>query len=189
MLLENGALLEIDDAFLPMHEAASNGHAEICRQSIALGLAINDTNDSGRTVLHTAATHGQLAVCKLLLELGSDINHLDDRGESILFSAIFSDNLELVQYLLTQGASLDVSDGEETPLMAATQGQNTKILEWLLAEGALVNQTDEKVHCVDVCLPTWIIGSRHSPFALRREDGHGYRLWHNAAVVCCAVGT
>ncbi|MDR2128952.1 MAG: ankyrin repeat domain-containing protein [Burkholderiaceae bacterium] len=85
----------------PLMMAALKGQADIARQLIAKGAAINK---SGWTPLHYAATGGHAELIKLLLKAGADLDARSPNDSTPLMMAARYGSAESVRLLLKAGA-------------------------------------------------------------------------------------
>ena len=64
----------------PIHQAAENGHEQVCKLIMDKIKDKNPADLKGRTPLHIAAKNGYLAVCELILdELEDKNNHVNPK--------------------------------------------------------------------------------------------------------------
>ena len=71
-----------------LHEAAIEGHLEICKLIVS---EVNDKNpldNQGRTPLHLAAMQGHFEIYKFIAERVDEKNPADNRGKTPLHEAI-----------------------------------------------------------------------------------------------------
>ncbi|GAA5829290.1 hypothetical protein JCM11251_004994 [Rhodosporidiobolus azoricus] len=68
-----------DNAYSPLHAAASWGHADILRLLVERGGNINLTDGDGDTPLYVVETVG---MAKLVVELGGDPKHTNEEGQT-----------------------------------------------------------------------------------------------------------
>ncbi|CAG2228498.1 unnamed protein product [Mytilus edulis] len=97
-----------------LHLACQNGHIEVIKLLIDVGMNINDTTNSGSTPLHKAcqedqkgwsASHvacqnGHIEVVKLLIDVGMNINDTTNSGSTPLHKACQKGHYETVKFLL-----------------------------------------------------------------------------------------
>ena len=69
----------------PIHQAAENGHEQVCKLIMDKIKDKNPADLKGRTPLHIAAKNGYLAVCELILdELEDKNNHVNPKVNQFL---------------------------------------------------------------------------------------------------------
>ena len=66
----------------PFHEAAEEGHYEVCKLIIENVLDKNPRDNNGNTPLHMAAFWGHLNTCTLIVEKGRKKNPVNNDGET-----------------------------------------------------------------------------------------------------------
>ena len=84
---------------LPLHSAASGGHADIVEILLAAGAEPDPRQRHGWTPLHAAAQNGDLRSVDALLAAGADPTLQNDDGQSAADLARAADNDELVARL------------------------------------------------------------------------------------------
>jgi len=103
-------------------------------------IAINDTDERGRSLLHYAVVKGsETSVAEYLLEKGIDTNATDYLGLTPLHAAAALGREEIVKILVDAGASLNLKapgDDNLTPLDYAFERENTGIARLLIKNGA-----------------------------------------------------
>ena len=84
MLLEGGANAESANAYrsTALHQAAWNGHLDVCRLLLDWGAKVDPLDEWKETPLHLAAWAGHLSVVKLLVERGADVRLKNDFGQT-----------------------------------------------------------------------------------------------------------
>jgi ankyrin repeat protein len=131
----------------PLHIAAMQGDAELCRQLISEGADVCNGDHWNYTPLHFAAQEGHLEVCKLLIEKGADINECSCLRElmcrtPLMHAAMFG-HPEVCKLLVDSGSRLDVDAEGMTALMSAAAGDNIECCKVLIEAGAMKNGNDE----------------------------------------------
>lgn len=120
-----------------LHEAAEEGHLEVCQYLIDNGARVNAVDDDGETPLHEAASEGRLDVVKLLFLSGARINPRDREGLTPLAQAARSGKLDVVTFLVYRRAAVDVADKSgRTPLMWAVAEGHTEVADVLRRAGS-----------------------------------------------------
>jgi hypothetical protein len=127
-----------------LHEAASDGHADVARFLLANNAVINCKDNNGLTPLERAASNGHKEVAELLLANNAEVNVKDNTGGTPLASAALFGHKDVVNLLLNNGADVNAKENMQgsTPLFAAAHGGHTDVVELLLARGADVNAKD-----------------------------------------------
>ncbi|EMT72718.1 Ankyrin-3 [Fusarium odoratissimum] len=143
LLFEHGAVssLFITETLgnLPLHYAASNGHAELLGLFLEHGKTITTPYLGGETPLYAAATKNHAEVLKLLLEVPDvSVNQKTTYGFTPLFIASRNGYHDIVELLLSTD-SID-KDSESwlglSPLFAAVANGHLEVTKLLLSKGA-----------------------------------------------------
>ncbi|KAJ3099801.1 hypothetical protein HDU96_010554 [Phlyctochytrium bullatum] len=92
---------------MPLHVAAKNGHAAVCRVFLEMGAEIDCRTDRMNTPLHSAAAKGHISVAKLLIEKGADIESQNFQNSTPLLFAVNTSQLNMVRFLLESGADIE----------------------------------------------------------------------------------
>ena len=83
--------ISIIAGWTPIHQAAENGHEQVCKLIMDKIKDKNPADLKGRTPLHIAAKNGYLAVCELILdELEDKNNHVNPKVNQISASSVYS---------------------------------------------------------------------------------------------------
>ncbi len=112
----------------PLHAAAAAGQAEVVRQLLTAGAALEAGDNRDRRPLHHAAQAGHVEVVELLLAAGADVQARDIRGFFPINGAIEGRNVEVVELLMAAGA--------HPSLGWAAQRGSPAIVQLILAAGA-----------------------------------------------------
>ncbi|GBN09836.1 Ankyrin-3 [Araneus ventricosus] len=96
-----------DVHYVPLHYAATGGHADVVLFLIAKGADINAKSLKGLTPLHFAASNDHYEVVEILLQHGADMNAADLNGATPLSFAAMENSLETLKLLLKEGAVVD----------------------------------------------------------------------------------
>ncbi len=97
----------------PLHNAARNGHAEICSLLLDRGACVNAVDHyAGYTPLISAlfSESGPEKICRLLLAKGAAIDQANDSGMTALHAAALEGLEALCVFLLDQGAAVGKED-------------------------------------------------------------------------------
>ena len=139
-----------DDAWTPLHYAATYDHKETAKLLTVKGVDVNTKNDEGETALHQAAHGGHKEVAELLISKGADVNAKQDGGGTPLHSAAWEGHKEVAELLLANGADVNAKTvGGWTPLHQAAwvdvigRGGHKEVAELLISNGADVNAKHE----------------------------------------------
>jgi ankyrin repeat protein len=119
----------------PLMEASLLGNFEIAEKLLEHGANINLKNNKGRTALIMAVEEEQYELAELLVEHKADLNVLffdedTGQGKSALIIAAEKGNIDIAKLLIEYGAT-NVSDGDYTALMAATQKRHKDMVAML----------------------------------------------------------
>ncbi|KZV72458.1 ankyrin, partial [Peniophora sp. CONT] len=134
-----------------LHNAAQEGHTQICRLLVEHGAIVTDTDDNGSIALHLAAYYGHVDAVHLLLLLkhGALVHDTDGNQNIALHLAAYYGHLDVVHLLLRSDADMQcrakrTADGA-TALHCAAQGGHPRICSLLLERRrALVSETDDR---------------------------------------------
>ncbi len=111
------------DGAMPLHWAASRGHAAVVAALLDGGADVDAVSQNRRTPLHWAVRNGCEAVVRLLLAAGALVDAVDLWGGSALIFAAKYGYEAVVQVLLAAGAKVNAVDKQGyTPLRIARDG-------------------------------------------------------------------
>ena len=121
-----------------MLSAAYNGHTEVVKLLLKLGVDLTVHNWRGETALTVAAAEGQAEVVELLLESSADINiqGKGSAGRTALMKAVERRNTEVVEILLKHGADVNILGYDKSARSIAVCKRRTEIVKLLLSHGA-----------------------------------------------------
>jgi hypothetical protein len=109
------------------------------------GVAVNERNNCGRTVLFDATAAEDVRMCELLLERGADARVKDENGWTPLMNAAWLGKPEMVALLISRGASVDAKDNEgQTALMIAAERGGVRAFQVLLDAHPNVSAIDNQ---------------------------------------------
>ncbi|KAM9810754.1 histone-lysine N-methyltransferase EHMT1a [Neosynchiropus ocellatus] len=130
----------------PLHEAAAEGHQEVCHMLVQAGANLEMCDEDYRTPLMAACESNQVDTVKYLLRAGAAINHKDIMGFSSLHLAAKLGHYEVVQVLLSKASKYIncQDDGGWTPITWAIEYKHKEVCKLLLAKGADVNVRDKE---------------------------------------------
>ncbi|KAL0639987.1 hypothetical protein Q9L58_000815 [Maublancomyces gigas] len=122
-------------------EAAKIGDDAVVRELLGVGVNVNSTDSSGRTILQAAAECGHEEVVKMLIEAQANIDTLSSihSGRTALQGAAGNGHQGIVRVLLDAGADVDASPSESvgrTALQAAAEYGHEEVVQMLLRAGA-----------------------------------------------------
>jgi len=117
------------------------------KQYIKKGADLNETTESGESVLATALRyHCDEELILLLIQSGADIYDFDEEGVSIFDMAITYDNIALVKFIIDKGIDVNSTQRRSgfTALMCAACYGRAEIAKILLDNGADKNAIESK---------------------------------------------
>lgn len=128
--------------FTPLHKAASNGQADICRLLIEKGADIHAIDNSQITPLLLASSNNQIEVAVLLINKGANIHQCDKQGGTNLHFAALGGHIEMIKLYIDKGIDVNVPDNMGyTPIIWAIFGRSTDAMDDLQNYGGDLNQT------------------------------------------------
>ena len=105
--------------------------------------AVDQTDESGLTLLFRAVLLGRLDHAEVLLSAGANIDCQDNNGWTPLFWAAYNQKIDAVRFLLAHGAQPDPLNVDgEWPLFWAVYRDDWEIVSLLLLSGADPLRTD-----------------------------------------------
>jgi ankyrin repeat protein len=117
--------LRATDGTTALHQASFHGHAEVVRELLSRGAAVDALIDDGATPLIRACTGGHLAAATLLLDAGADPTLRFNNGASVLQCAEGRVKLD----------DEEPEEGEEPPT-AAQRREHKALVRLLKKRGA-----------------------------------------------------
>ncbi|EIE78088.1 hypothetical protein RO3G_02792 [Rhizopus delemar RA 99-880] len=109
MLYNQGAKnLPNAESLYPLHLAARQGHAELCRV-LSQNAQDIDTPDKYNTwtPLFWAANDGHVECVRILIEAGCKVNAKDENGKTALYYAAWEGHMDCVQLLIDAGCEIE----------------------------------------------------------------------------------
>jgi uncharacterized protein len=117
------------------------------KKLLGKGLDVNDTNESGESLL-AAALRQRCSdeIIDLLLQNKADLYACNAEGVSILDYAIMYNKINLVKIIIDKGVNINVTQrpSKFTPLMGAVCYGRGEIAKLLLEQGADIQARDSK---------------------------------------------
>ncbi|CAL5092579.1 unnamed protein product [Urochloa decumbens] len=123
----------------PLHLAAANGKAEMCKFLIrSCEVDVNATDADGATALTFAVQGtGSIATIRLLLSCGADPNKTDSIGVAPLHIAAERGSYEIAELLLSKEAEVDpICENGGAPIHVSAENGHGKVLKLLLQHKA-----------------------------------------------------
>ncbi len=168
LLLSAGASPTGSPCARPLHIAAWNGHAELCRMLLDAGAPVDIREPAVQwgalrvewdmTALGLASLYGRGDCVRVLLAYGADPSLTGPRGATALHDAAHADAPDCIGLLIDSGTPVDARDGEgHTPLHLAVDEGHTDAVAARMSAGAAISAVDAR---------------GHTPLDLAREAGH-----------------
>lgn len=137
LLLDGGAIVDLEGAKNPMVYAASDADVSTIKLLHDLGLDTNARDNIGSTALIEASEGGNLEVIQYLIEQEVDLDAESENGRFALGQACISDEVEVVKVLIEAGAEIDqVNKAGINSLTYSSINGNTEIVDLLIKAGA-----------------------------------------------------
>jgi hypothetical protein len=133
-----------------LHSASFQGHLQVVRYLLQLGVDVNVRNVANCTPLLLASWKGSCDVVQCLLDHGADVDLPDKQHTTPLKSAAYWGHVDAIRFLLEHNADVNSRCYKgRTPLHGAIRGQGSKadrpyIAQLLLKHGANANARDNK---------------------------------------------
>lgn len=131
---------------IPLIIAIKNNNIELVKLLLSKGADVNKIANNESPLL-VASQFGHDLIVKLLLDTpGVNINIMGIDKETPLFKAAQNGKTNVVELLLSKGADANLSDGFDTPLLAAIKNfrlNPTPVVRLLLEKGVDANQPDK----------------------------------------------
>ncbi|KAI9989896.1 hypothetical protein PInf_020187 [Phytophthora infestans] len=123
----------------PLHEAAINGHLDVCRLLVNFGYLVDCHTTRGRTPLMYAVKGNFVELARYFVkEAGANVNEQNEMGVTAVYIACQDGQEDMVKFLV-QEAQADVNLCNRTnhaPLHEAVAGGFTAVVDFLLRNGA-----------------------------------------------------
>lgn len=136
MLTKNGCHLnrEAANSETPLSLACRNGHIDICRLLVDLGVdCLEPVADT--TLFHIASSNEHYDILEWLSSIGVSVDVIDSSGFSPMHIACRDNAMETVKKLFELGADIGVNE-INAPLHVACFLGNLEIAKWLVDKGA-----------------------------------------------------
>lgn len=125
-----------------LHAACFNGHFEVVKLLIQIGMNVNVGNCKGQTPLLMACANGFFNIAKLLINNNANINQSDNEKFTPLLYASNS-NLDTVELLIKHNCDIDAKNCDDiTALHKACSNGHAQIVDILIGNGANINACD-----------------------------------------------
>lgn len=134
-----------DNGYSPLFYAAENGHMEIVKYLIELGVSIDAAGyATQKTPLGIAVYNGHIEIVKYLVEKGANIDKKDHLGNTILSKSLLlpveckdkKKKIEILKYLIEKGADIkERNESGETLIHIAGKAENLDGIDYLLKRG------------------------------------------------------
>ena len=154
MLLIFLAIARAEETAQDLVRAAEEGDVKLVSKALTAGVAVDATNNEGKTALQAAAMRGHAAMVRYLLQAGASVDiQFNQAWSALAFAADYANNdeaagLETVKALLDAGANPLLEDLHGyNALMRADEGTEHRTL--IAARvGELKDRTNEATLCV-----------------------------------------
>ncbi|GAA5801070.1 hypothetical protein HPULCUR_006512 [Helicostylum pulchrum] len=126
MLYNQGAKnLPNAESLYPLHLAARQGHAQLCRE-LSQNAADIDTPDKYNTwtPLFWAANDGHVECVRILINAGCKVNAKDENGKTALYYAAWEGHMDCVQLLLDAGCEVEPILDIQSPPCTKPEDEN-----------------------------------------------------------------
>ncbi|MBA4695756.1 MAG: ankyrin repeat domain-containing protein [Legionella sp.] len=125
----------------PLMIATDAGQTYLVDWLLAMGAAVNQSNEDGMTALMIASQEGHVAIMKSLLDKWALTSLSMDNGVTALIGAASVGPLSSVKLLIEKGAPIDQATYQgTTALMMAAYKQRVEIVKWLIEQGASIEK-------------------------------------------------
>jgi ankyrin repeat protein len=124
-LIENGIdlTLENDENEAAFDYAIAKNNHEILNMILDNhDIAINETDNEGRTLLQNAVVQGSNGVAKILIKHGAELNNIDMHGRNVVYDALSYGDENFIRYLSSlEGIDLNTIDDNGNSVMLHPQ--------------------------------------------------------------------
>lgn len=124
-------------------KAASNGNIAVVRSLLAIGVNVDDQDESGKTSLIYAAKIGHVDMVDILLKAGAKLGIQDRYKRTALVYAVQLQRYEVAHRLVSEGIDVNIKDsGGRAALYYAVSDHRIDLISHLIENGANVNTMD-----------------------------------------------
>ncbi|GMF64109.1 unnamed protein product [Phytophthora fragariaefolia] len=123
----------------PLHEAAINGHLDVCRLLVDFGLLVDCHTTRARTPLLYAVKGNHVELARyLVMEAGANVNEQNEMGVTAVYIACQDGLEDMVKFLVLEAkADVNLSNcTNHAPLHEAVAGGFTAVVDFMLRNGA-----------------------------------------------------
>ncbi len=128
-----------DDAWTPLHYAATYDHKETAKLLTVKGVDVNTKNDEGETALHQAAHGGHKEVAEMLIAKEADVNVRRKNGYTPLDEENWRNKPEIADLLRAHGGKT----GEELKVLMPRLVQHGRFAFRFVAEEGRVCEVQD----------------------------------------------
>ena len=128
----------------PLHILISIGDLNQIIKLVKTSADISVKDSDGNSVIQYAYLFDHFSIIYYFIQLGVPLNTLNDRGNSILHDAIMKGNLGFVKYLLSNGANIELKNGDSlTPFLLSIKLREEIITNFLISKSASILAEDK----------------------------------------------
>lgn len=167
----------------PLHDAATNGHLEVCKLLVDFGFLVDCHTTRGRTPLMYAVKGNHVDVVRYFVEqCDANVNEQNEMGVTPVYIASQDGLEDIVELLVKNGANVNLNNRtRHSPLHEAVAGGHLVVAEFLLNNGADKHAVDamgvtiwhEAAGNGDIALLELLV--KHE-VSLQRADGQGQQV-------------
>ncbi|KAK2846352.1 hypothetical protein FQN49_005808 [Arthroderma sp. PD_2] len=125
---------QTSDGATALHLALDNGHTEMMKCLMILGVSLNTLDQLGQSPLHKAVESGNEGAMRLLLEAGADANTVSQDGATALSIAVDNNWTAVILEITKKSDALCTLPDGRTTLHLAAQSGDLKSAKYLLRE-------------------------------------------------------
>ena len=143
ILLDKGAdpnAYSFSQGVAPIHLAVFNGHVDVVKKLLELGVELEVGNQAGASPLQMSVILGNSLIFKLLLEAGADPNFQDRSRFTALHTSAVTGKPKMARALVEAGADVNsLNSAGSTPLIEAAFQEKKEVIKVLIGLGADLN--------------------------------------------------